>query len=77
MRRARREKAAPFFAARRQHLRAPALGAVEPEDDPDVAKRRQVLERVLEVAARKELDAAVRALRHARLPRRLHLLRER
>ena len=76
MRGARGEHTAPLLAARWQDLRPPALALVEPEQQPDVAKRRQVFERVLEIVTGKKLDRAGFGLRRVRLPRRLHLLRE-
>ncbi len=70
VRRARREHAlAARAAARRQHLRPPAVVTIEPEQHPDVLPTVEVAERVLEVLAGQELDASRDPRRRARLAR--------
>ena len=73
MRRAGREYAlATARASWREDLRSPSFILMEPEEDPDQLPAREILERVLEVAARQQLDPGRRAGRCPRLPGGLH-----
>jgi hypothetical protein len=49
---------------------------MKPEDDPNQLPTREVLEGVLEIATREQLDARRRALRGKRLPGGFHLGRQ-